>query len=149
MTTTQIEPTAILKIISQKFKLWLGDSLYSVVYFPEDEANIDDSIYYILVILDKDTRKLDLQFWSEYHKNVEKNWEVHWGQSLDLEKIPCLSINFRSKSSIENSELLYVGTTELIEVLYDKSNFFKDRKEYIISNEIKGKLHPEGDMIWI
>jgi hypothetical protein len=141
------EISKILNTLSENINKWLKSDLISLVYFPSSEEG--DTNYYLLLVLESNSENYGIQFWIEYYKNVESHWDAAWLELSSETKAPLLSMNFRTKQSLLEKQLLSVSPDESFEIIFDKDNFFKKCHTNVITQGQTSVTKPIGDIIWI
>ncbi len=126
---------------------WLKNELISIIYFPAEEELEKSYLYFLIIMTSSEEENLD--FWVQYHRYIESKWDTYWVQFFESELIPKLSINFRTKKSIEDKLLLLNTPEEPLQIVYDREDFFQKLKDSVITNKLEGNISIEGDTIWI
>jgi hypothetical protein len=141
------EISKILITLSENINKWLKSDFVSLVYFPSSDE--EDSSYYLLLVLESNSKNYGVEFWIKYYNSVESHWDAAWLKLSPDIKVPLLSMNLRTKQSLLNKELLSISPEEPFEIIFDKENFFKECRTIVTTKDITSSVNSDGDIIWI
>lgn len=143
MNNLQIDIKPVLQDVKESILKWMPDDVGFIYYFPDDSPDFDSKCYYFLISLKMNPDSFTIDFWMEYYKNLEIVWDKFWINQNNDERVPILSINFRSLESTQDIQSTSFFIDESPILLYENrdlvSSIMPSRKQDI----------NECEMIWL